>query len=352
MPAQLRPMKLGEILDQGFSIYRKNFWQLTAIAALPAIAVLAVQCADLNWWHLGTPAKSANQGERYVWSILSSFVYFHISAVLAYMVTPAYVRYVAGILFEEKVTVVASLASAAARWRRYLLIALLKLGVELIGPEAIAAGVFIGLGFAGEAAGLMEPLSNAYMVVLIFLPLGVAMILFLWMSASFSLTIPASVREQLPTFKAMKRSWRLSKGGRFRLAATWFMVSILLWVLYLVVWLLMRWAIMLLYFLTHWHWMSPQFYFAADYALSTVAAATLGPILPLVLILLYYDQRVRKEGYDLVRMMEEAGLAAPVVTVAGEPSEAVPATVAGNPQAADAGRPVEGTPPEAGESLA
>lgn len=32
------------------------------------------------------------------------------------------------------------------------------------------------------------------------------------------------------------------------------------------------------------------------------------PIFPIALTLIYYDQRIRKEGYDIERMMEAAGL--------------------------------------------
>jgi hypothetical protein len=40
--------------------------------------------------------------------------------------------------------------------------------------------------------------------------------------------------------------------------------------------------------------------------------------LPVALTLLYYDQRIRHEGYDIERMMDAAGLNAPPTPPSGE----------------------------------
>ena len=53
---------------------------------------------------------------------------------------------------------------------------------------------------------------------------------------------------------------------------------------------------------------------ASEAATSTL----LGPIFPIALTLFYYDQRIRKEGYDIERMMDAAGLIAPAAPPAGE----------------------------------
>ena len=36
------------------------------------------------------------------------------------------------------------------------------------------------------------------------------------------------------------------------------------------------------------------------------------PILPIAITLFYYDQRMRREGYDIERLMDAAGLQAPL----------------------------------------
>jgi hypothetical protein len=49
-----------------------------------------------------------------------------------------------------------------------------------------------------------------------------------------------------------------------------------------------------------------------DFLLTVV----LGPLFPIALTLIYYDQRIRKEGYDIERMMDAAGLNASAVAAA------------------------------------
>jgi hypothetical protein len=65
-----------------------------------------------------------------------------------------------------------------------------------------------------------------------------------------------------------------------------------------------------------------------------------------LLVLLYFNQRVRKEGYDVERMIEVAGLAVPVPEPAVEAVPEPVAVQAANPSA-------KGSDPQAAsESLA
>jgi hypothetical protein len=53
--------------------------------------------------------------------------------------------------------------------------------------------------------------------------------------------------------------------------------------------------------------------------LSEAAILTLvGPIFPIALTLFYYDQRMRLEGYDIERMIHDAGLHAPALAAKEE----------------------------------
>ena len=45
--------------------------------------------------------------------------------------------------------------------------------------------------------------------------------------------------------------------------------------------------------------------------LNAVISTLLAPIYPIAITLFYYDQRIRREGYDIERMMDEAGMIAP-----------------------------------------
>jgi hypothetical protein len=68
-----------------------------------------------------------------------------------------------------------------------------------------------------------------------------------------------------------------------------------------------------------------QLYQVLVYFFYALAAVVAGPLYPIALTLLYYDQRSRKEGYDVERMMEEAGLLIP--SGAGVTTSAVPSAI-------------------------
>ena len=68
-----------------------------------------------------------------------------------------------------------------------------------------------------------------------------------------------------------------------------------------------------------------------QFILCATISTRLSPTFPTAVTLFYYDQRIRDEGYDIERMMDAAGMTAPVhppagdspiAPVAGEESEA------------------------------
>jgi hypothetical protein len=59
-------------------------------------------------------------------------------------------------------------------------------------------------------------------------------------------------------------------------------------------------------------------YMLAVYLLHAIISVLIGPIYPITLTLFYYDQRIRHEGYDIERMMDDAGMNAPGASLAGD----------------------------------
>jgi len=57
----------------------------------------------------------------------------------------------------------------------------------------------------------------------------------------------------------------------------------------------------------HFGLTDPQIYAEVSFVVQFLITAVLAPIAPISLTIFYYDQRVRKEGYDLEKMMEAAG---------------------------------------------
>jgi hypothetical protein len=61
---------------------------------------------------------------------------------------------------------------------------------------------------------------------------------------------------------------------------------------------------------------------------AAIVAILVGPIFPIAATLFYYDQRIRREGFDIEWMMSAAGMNAPVAgaeSIAAEEPEERPA---------------------------
>jgi hypothetical protein len=338
-------MKLGEILDQGFSLYRKNFWKLAGTMVLPSLMVVSLYIADFLWIHLALRiGNPTDKTDAWGISFLVWVIYSQIAAFIHPLFLPAIVKVTTGILFEEHVSVMGALRLTVKRWRSYLWIDLLKNGVQTLLPEALALGVAFAVYFADQALhfGLkQDELGFVYIFVIL---AGVA--LSYWIGACVAFAVPAAAVEGNKGFKAIIRSWRLSKGARFQIFATWLMTFFLIMFLSIAFEWIIRSLESFLSGTLHLHFVNQRFYIVSYYTFIAVYQAAVGPIYPVLLVLLYLNQRVRKEGYDVERMIETAGLTVLAATAAAE-------TIAG-PAAAEASAPVAEVPdPQpTGESLA
>ena len=308
-------MSLGEILDRTFEIYRKRFLLFVGIAAPPSVVILALQLVDHAWVHTDRLLGPLDRGRGIVWGQIVWFGYFHISTFLAVLFLPAFVRATSNILFGEEATILGALRFAAERWAKYLWIACLKVTAQFLLPEALAAGVAIGSAFVLYKLGIMDSGEFIPILAVILIPLAGLIFLNLWAAAVTSFAIPAAALEGYSGIKAIKRSWLLTRGSRWRIFLAWAATFAGSLAMAAVVVALLQFAWFILHAEGHLRWFNQRVYLQLSYVFYTAIRALIGPIFPIAITLLYYDQRVRKEGYDLEKMMEVAGL---VVVAADE----------------------------------
>ncbi|MEI9968065.1 MAG: hypothetical protein WDM87_05365 [Terracidiphilus sp.] len=317
-------MTLGEILDRTFEIYRKRFLLFVGIAAPPSVVLLALQLVDHAWVHTDRLLGPLNRRQSLMWGQVVWFGYFHISSFLAILFLPAFVRASSNILFDEEATILGSLRFAAERWAKYLWIACLKMAAQFLIPEALAAGVGIGGAFVLDKLGEMDSGEFIPILAVILVPLAGLVFLNLWLSSAFSFAIPAAALQGSSAVKAMRRSWLLTRGSRWRIFLAWAATFAGAWAMAAIVVALLQFAWFILR--TEWHlrWFNQRAYLQLSYVSFAAIRALIGPIFPIAVTLLYYDQRVRKEGYDLEKMMEAAGLAVAGVAVVAKEDFPVP----------------------------
>jgi hypothetical protein len=121
----------------------------------------------------------------------------------------------------------------------------------------------------------------------------------------YALAVPACTLEQLPARISMVRSRFLTYGAKWGILGIVFLTGLLSVVLTYTLQmpaLLASKAIMVTA-RTHLTMAATVWIYIADF----LGGAVSGPITTIALVLVYYDQRVRKEAFDLQLMMDAAG---------------------------------------------
>ena len=319
MQTNLRPMTLGEILDRTAQLYRENFLLFAGISSVYAGVLLVVGLAEtgVQEWLRGSHKAGA-----LLWSSgVSLLVTYTVMFVFGGIAVAAINRAVAWLHLGEPATIGRAYRSVLPRVWRYLGLGLLKLlfaWLPLIVVYLGLAAVFLYLGMkglfnpAGKPTGINPamngtPMIASFIVMLILLLLALPAVIYgVMMGLRYALAVPACVVENLTARAAIKRSIVLSKESRGRIFVLWLLV----WVIELIL-VLATQAFFIAAAVKNrgeiavgWRVLQQFVGFCTN--------AFVTPILATGLTLFYYDQRVRKEGYDIEWMMQAAGLTAPV----------------------------------------
>jgi hypothetical protein len=284
----LRPMSTGEVLDRSFAIYRKHFSLFLSIAAVTHLVSLAYQLLTIK---SATP-HVRHMGPYYLHVGLS----WAFSTVVLTFSQAATVKAVAAVHLGEATSVWAAYRGLRGRILSIfgvLAYVFLIAGLATVALVFVAAIILGALLVASGSAGLAR--SQAVNAAIGFGVVGGVLAIFVAVYARYALAIQACVVENLGAWAAMKRSVSLSKGGRLRIAAV-----------YLVFVILSLTAILALAWLAGlagrpWH---SRFGNLILNDVSTFVAGSLtGPLVTIGISLLYYDERVRKEAFDLQLML-------------------------------------------------
>jgi hypothetical protein len=312
MESNLRPLTLGEILDRTAQLYRTNFPLFAGIAAVYAGVLLVINLLQIG---LAETLRALHMTDRLQWltwtttGIAMLFVF-----VFAGMAIAANNRAVAWVHLGEPATIRGAYSSILPRLGRYLWLMTIVFFVVWTPMVLIYAGYFGLIAFylpkgflahpdAANQQAMMVFLGASVCFFLLLIPAGVYGIL---MGLRYSLAVPACVVENLKARQALRRSIELSKGSRGRI----FLLGLLIVAIQIGLVLLSQVFFVVVAFKQPGHVLS-----ASMQALQQIVAfftnSFIGPMYATGLTLFYYDQRVRKEGYDIEWMMQAAGLTPP-----------------------------------------
>jgi hypothetical protein len=265
MPTVLRPMSLGEILDQTFRLYRNHFVLFVGIAALPQLVILAFQTVVATAQTTGVMGTGGTK--TIVVSVLGAIVALalYLAATTASMA--ATVVAVSNLHLDKPITI----AEAYGRIRH----SVLRLAGVIIG---MTLGVMLGL--------------------VIFIIPGIILAL------KWALAIPVAVVEDAGLSVATSRSSDLTKGSKGRIFAVWFVVLALIWV----VTILFGIPVGVIAATSASKGGQVPFWLeGVNSSLGFVVNSLCGPLLTIAISLMYFDERVRKEAFDLQVLMGSVG---------------------------------------------
>jgi hypothetical protein len=261
MPASLRPLTTGQLLDRTFQIYRQNFTLFAGISALPAMCVLVFQVAFL----LLTKNGGANPVATAAIAGVMALVFMVANLIATSVSTAATTFGVSDINLDKSTSISACLSRVRGKIGR-VIYASLELGVR------------IGVG-----------------LILLVIP-GV------YWAGKYGLAVPAVVLENIKAKQAFKRSSELTKDAIGRIIAIYFLTMILTLVFSIGMGAAIGAVVPTLA-------KSAGTITAEAFNLVVGAIITIlvTPVMSIALTLAYYDQRVRKEAFDIENLMSLLG---------------------------------------------
>jgi hypothetical protein len=276
------PLTLGEILDRMFSIYRRNFLLLVAIAGLPYafLIVLGGLAGGLFALASGHVPDSARIGIAPA------------AGVIAIVVIVVALVFVVGIIL-------AGVGTIAAVWdiqvgrkpgiRRAYRVAWSHLGSAIL--AAFLSGLAVGAGF-----------------FLLIVP-GIIV----WLA--LSLANPVIVAEDAGGAESLSRSWALTKGYRGKI----FVAGLVYFAVSMAITYGIQLPVILVSAFVFAQGSAPIWFSIVSGLASVLGAVLPAPLLAIASCVIYYDARVRKEGFDLQRLLDElppvGGEAAPGIAI-------------------------------------
>jgi len=311
MDLTLRPMSTSQVLDRTFSLYRQNFLLFAGITALPPALLMIGQFLLLLVMNPmaqggvfgGSPADFAKIGV-----VVVGYLSLLVLLLLGYAFAGGATVYAVSRVHLGHPTTIGETYRLILPSFGNILGIIIVVGfsaglVAVVGALGIV--IPLGLSFAGGAGGRGSTPLVAVGVIIGVLVVIAAIIFTVYLSTKLSLSVPVCVLERLGVIDSIKRSWNLTTGTVWRLILINFLafiISLLLsWVLsipYLVGIALLASRKQTTMFMPLVMWQ-----YVAEFLARTLA----GPVATIAVALIYYDQRVRREAFDLQLMMQSIG---------------------------------------------
>ena len=266
VPLRLRPLEIGDLLDETFRMYRRHFLLFAGLSAILSIPSAA----------------------------LSSFSYYALFSDFLQRAGPGSLSSASGLL--EAGTVVLYLAGAL------ITLALVPFFYGAVTYAACESAMGRPVTPSSVLSGVLRryfPLMGYWLLIGLMLVAFCLIPLWIWIWVGWAVVMPVMFIENVGLGAAMGRSWRLVQGRWWRTFFTFFLMFI--------VWFVARTALRAFIVLAQslLQLVIPTvaaLWIAA--ATSVIVGSLVNPLWQIAIVLIYLDLRVRREALDLFQLAQ------------------------------------------------
>lgn len=303
----LAPLGAGDLIDRAVRLYRRHLFVLIRTAAPPVIIAAAGWIVlSLSMQHV---VGSQETGDLFVYAVLSfaSFCVMTVGYLLTLVVMGGASRtLVAHLLRNEPVTARATYRAVRARFWGLLaasFIVLVWITISLTVIWVVWYLMVVMIVFAVLVASVVHPWLAVVLAIIggLFATV-VGLWLFFFIVARVAYVPQVMLVEGKGVFESFSRSFSLARGNVRRLMAMTLFTTFATYSALMVLLLPLTWYGYLhgIDLLNSTQW--PAWYSIAYSVLGPLSSILLTPVWMLGLSLLYVDERVRHEGYDIELM--------------------------------------------------
>jgi hypothetical protein len=263
VPLRLRPLEVGDLLDETFRMYRRHFLLFAGLSVILSIPSAALSSFSYYALFSGLlEGGSAAAGQALLQA--GTLVLYLAGALIAIALTP---------FFYGAVTY-AACESALGR---------------PVTPGSVLSGVL----------RRYFPLLGYWLLIGVMLVAFCLIPLWIWIWVGWAVVMPAMFIENLGLGAAMGRSWRLVEGRWWRT----FFTLLLMFVIWFVARTALRAFIVLAQSLLQLVIPTVAALWIAA-ASSVIVGSLVNPLLQIAIVLIYFDLRVRREAIDLFQLAQ------------------------------------------------
>ncbi len=291
-------MNSAEVLDSAFGIYKKSFWEqlllsfvfrygASIIAFIPLIVLYITVFSAIILGALSGRGEAITSAIWFVLFLVLLFVVFAINFIEGISLT-GNLFMTKQVFYGEKKSLGKAFSSAFKSVPRCLGAILTRSLVCLIPFVFLLPLISI----------FTAPYSFKLSDVMIFICISLFVLSYLFIDVLFIYAFPVSINEKLTFFKAMKKGIQLLKGNFW---TTCGIVTIMVVVLYIFQMSISYGLQFLIMFLSEsFNDVGPVILLAIfQYLVSFVISSLLSPVSSVLVSVLYFNQKIKKDGLDI-----------------------------------------------------